>query len=80
MSNYTDEIPLLTGISRECQEILVNHRNSCYSWPNVVGLLSWLINVVRCARHQKLMNIMFNHEDDEVSENFLESKTMLFYY
>jgi hypothetical protein len=52
--------------------------NSCHSWPNVVGLLSWLVDVVRCVKNEKFMNIMFNQEDDEeVPENFLDSKVLV---
>jgi len=55
--------------------------NSCHSWPYVVGLLSWTVDLVRCVKHAKFTNIMFCHKDDEeVPENFLDSKTMLSYY
>jgi SMC interacting uncharacterized protein involved in chromosome segregation len=55
--------------------------NSCHCWPNVIGLLSWLVDVVTCIKHEKFTDIMFNEEEDEdVPENFLDSKTMLFFY
>ena len=52
--------------------------NSCHCWPNVIGLLSWLVDVVTCVKHEKFTDIMFNQEDDEeVPENFLDSKVLV---
>jgi Protein involved in chromosome segregation, interacts with SMC proteins len=60
------------------QYLVLFPANSCHSWPNVVGLLSWLVDVVRCVRHENFMNIMFNSEDEEeVPENFLDSKVLV---
>jgi len=52
--------------------------NSCHCWPNVIGLLSWLVDVVTCIKHEKFTDIMFNEEEDEdVPENFLDSKVFV---
>ena len=52
--------------------------NSCHCWPNVIGLLSWLVDVVKCVKQEKFIDIMFNEEDDEeVPENFLDSKVFV---
>jgi len=52
--------------------------NSCHCWPNVIGLLSWLVDVVTCVKHEKFTDMMFNQEDDEeVPENFLDSKVLV---
>jgi hypothetical protein len=58
--------------------VLLFPANSSHSRPNVLGLLSWLVDVVRSVRHERLMKIMFSQEDDEVSENFLDSKVLVF--
>jgi hypothetical protein len=61
------------------QYLLLFPANSSHSWLNVVGLLSWLVDVFRIVRHEKLMNIMFSDEDDEeMPENFLDSKVLVF--
>jgi SMC interacting uncharacterized protein involved in chromosome segregation len=52
--------------------------NSCHCWQNVIGLLSWLVDVVTCVKHEKFKDIMFNQEgDEEVLENFLDSKVLV---
>jgi hypothetical protein len=52
--------------------------NSCHCWPNVIGLLSWLVDVVTCVKHEKFTDIMFNQEgDEEVLESFLDSKVLV---
>jgi hypothetical protein len=49
--------------------------------PYVVGLLSCLVDLVTCVKHEKFTNIMFSHKyDEEVPENFRDSKTTLSYY
>jgi SMC interacting uncharacterized protein involved in chromosome segregation len=76
MSNYADEIPLLTkkiGYLGSVQKSWLIPANLCHSWPYVVGLLSWLVNLVRCIKQEKFTNIMFSHKkDEEVPENFLD--------
>ena len=68
------------GYTGSVQKSWLITANSCHFWPYVVGLLSWLVDLVRCVKHEKFTNIMFSHKDDEVPENFLDSKTMLSYY
>ena len=76
MSNYADEIPLITkklGYPGSAQKSWLIKANLCHSWPYVVGLLSWLVDLVRCIKQEKFMNIMFSHkEEEEVPENFLD--------
>ena len=59
--------------------LLLFTANSTHSWPNVVGLFSWLVDVIRSVRYEKLMKMMFGYEDDEeMPENFLGSKVLVF--
>jgi SMC interacting uncharacterized protein involved in chromosome segregation len=69
------------GYSGSVQKSWLITANLCHSWPNVVNLLSWLVDLVRCVKQEKFTNIMFSHkEDEEAPDNFLDSKTMLSYY
>jgi SMC interacting uncharacterized protein involved in chromosome segregation len=53
--------------------------NSSHSWPNVVGLLSWLVDMVRSCRREKLSMIMFRPENDEdMPESILDTQVHLF--
>jgi SMC interacting uncharacterized protein involved in chromosome segregation len=84
MSKYANEISLLAkqlGYPGSVQKSWLITANSCHSWPYVAGLLSWMVDLVRCIKHEKFTTIMFSHKDEEeVPENFLDSKTMLSSY
>ncbi|KDR07881.1 Kinetochore protein NDC80-like protein, partial [Zootermopsis nevadensis] len=78
MSNYADEIPHLTerlGFPGSVKKSWLITANSSHSWPNVIGLLSWLVDMVRTYRPEMLSMIMFPPEGEEdVDESNLDTQ------
>lgn len=84
MSNYADEIPQLAkrlGYPGSVKKSWLITANSSHSWPNVIGFLSWLVDLIRSCSYKKLRTIMFAPEDDEdIPENILNAQTIFSYY
>ncbi|XP_023725049.1 kinetochore protein NDC80 homolog isoform X3 [Cryptotermes secundus] len=84
MSNYADEIPHLAkrlGYPGSVKKSWLITANSSHSWPNVIGFLSWLVDLVGSCSYEKLRTIMFAPEDGEdIPENILDAQTMFSYY
>jgi SMC interacting uncharacterized protein involved in chromosome segregation len=52
--------------------------NSLHSWPNVIGFLSWLVDLVGICSCEKLRTIMFtSQEDEDMPENILDSQVLI---
>ncbi|XP_063228288.1 uncharacterized protein LOC134534125 isoform X2 [Bacillus rossius redtenbacheri] len=81
MSNYTEKIPQFMktlGYAGNVTKSWLRTANNSHSWPNVLKLLSWLVDLVE--KKDKVRTHMFSKSEEEPDDEFVVSAEELFDY
>jgi SMC interacting uncharacterized protein involved in chromosome segregation len=82
VTNYADEVPELAktlGYPGSVKKSWLITANSSHSWPNVIGFVSWLVELIGICSREKPRAIMFAPQNDEdTHDNILDAEVLVF--